>query len=324
MLTQKTLMRCQFGSHLYGTAGPESDTDYKGIFFPSARDVILQRVPKSLHNSTGSDRSKNTAADTDEEVYSLHYFLKLAAKGETVALDMLHCPDAALLETSDEWAFISANRRRFYTKSMKAYVGYAMKQAAKYGVKGSRLSDCERVVEFLAGKEGKIADIWEDLPSGEHIRKYQELTATQLDNRMYEVCQRKVPATCSVSYARDVFRKFYENYGARARQAASNEGIDWKAISHAFRGGFQLKEIFLTGDLKYPLRDREFLKQVKAGRLHYQEDRVGEMLDELLGEVRELSEGSGLPEEVDRGFWDEFLLSLYQGKAGSQFLPGLG
>lgn len=315
-------MLCKFGSHLYGTDTPLSDTDYKGIFLPSLEDVILQRVPKSKHSSTSNDRDKNTAEDVDSEIYSLHYFLKLAMKGETVALDMLHCPEDALLETSEIWAFIRHNRRRFYTKSMKAYVGYAMKQASKYGVKGSRLDDCGRVVEFLWGLRCKLADVWDDLPSGQHIRKYLEPTATQDDKRMYEVCQRKVPATCSTAYAYTVFAKFYENYGARARQAANNEGVDWKAISHAFRGGFQLKEIFLTGDLKYPLRDREFLKKVKAGALHYQDDGVGGMLDDLLEEVRELSETSGLPETVDHEFWDGLLVSLYQVGEPTGFLPG--
>lgn len=317
-------MRCRFGSHLYGTNTPSSDTDYKGVFMPNLRDVILQRVPKSRSHSTGNDRTRNTPTDRDEEVYSLHYFLRLAGKGETVAIDMLHCPERMLLGTSEEWRFLRAHRSRFYTRSMRAYVGYAMKQAAKYGVKGSRLSDCERVVTFLASAPAgaKLADVWEELPAGEHIRKYAEPAATQADNRMYEVCSRKVPATCGAEYAREVFGKFYENYGARARQAAASEGIDWKAISHAFRGGFQLREIFLTGDLRYPLGEREFLKRVKAGDLHYARDGVGGMLDDLMCEVQVLSAASNLPDEVDMEFWDGWLTSLYLGR-GAGFLPGL-
>lgn len=32
-----------FGSKLFGTDNPNSDTDYKGIFIPSKRDVLLKR-----------------------------------------------------------------------------------------------------------------------------------------------------------------------------------------------------------------------------------------------------------------------------------------
>ena len=316
------LFRCRFGSHLYGTDTPSSDTDYKGIFLPTPKQVITQSVPKSLHTTTGTNRSKNSPEDTDEEIYSLHYFLTLAGKGETVALDMLHCPTTHTLTTSEEWQFIRTNRQRFYTRTLRAYVGYCRGQAAKYGIKGSRLDDCRRVVEFLTGREGKLAEFWDELPTGEHIRKYEEENSTQTDRRMYEVCSRKVPVTASVQYVRTVFQKYFEAYGARAHLAAENKGIDWKAISHAFRGGFQLKEILLTGDLKYPLRDRDFLKLVKAGAFHYQNDGIGQQLDELVEEIFALSEASGLPKNVDMGFWEDFLVGLYL-KGGDWRLPGL-
>lgn len=318
--TERQIMLCRFGSHLYGTDGPNSDTDYKGIFLPSSSAVITQSVPKSIHSTTGNDKSKNSADDVDIEIYSLHYFLKLAGKGETVAIDMLHVPESQLLDNSVVWSFIRANRSRFYTRNLRAYVGYCRGQAAKYGIKGSRLDDCKRVMDFCANKTGKLVDEWDQLPTGEHIRKYVEPASTQADNRMYEVCSRKMPATATFLYAHDVFRKYYEAYGARAHLASQNKGIDWKAISHAFRGGYQLREILLTGDLKYPLRDREFLKRVKAGELHYINDGVGTMLDDLVEEIHVLSEASALPEKVDMGFWHDFLVSLYCGK--NWRLPG--
>ena len=36
-----------------------------------------------------------------QKIYSLHYFLKLACDGQTVAMDMLHAPDKLLVESSD-------------------------------------------------------------------------------------------------------------------------------------------------------------------------------------------------------------------------------
>lgn len=322
MAGERTLMRCQFGSHLYGTATPQSDLDFKGVFLPSERDAILQRVPKSKRTTTGDPHSKNKPGDIDAETYSLHYFLKLAAEGQTVAIDMLHCPEHALLERSEEWSFIRANRRRFYTKRMDAFVGYCRTQAAKYGIKGSRLGACRRVTEFLGscGAE-RIADVWEDLPGGEHILKYEEEAATQNDKRIYSVCARKVPATCSVAYAKIVFEKYLTSYGARAKLASENKGIDWKAVSHAFRAGFQLREILLTGDLRFPLAERAFLRDVKSGALHYQNDAIGTQLEDLMAEVEALSAASGLPDQVDTEFWDNFIVGVYAMR--SWHLPGL-
>lgn len=51
----KELVRMKFGSHLYGTATPESDTDIKGVFLPELRDLLLARAPRHQHTSTGDN-----------------------------------------------------------------------------------------------------------------------------------------------------------------------------------------------------------------------------------------------------------------------------
>ena len=90
------IVKMKFGSELYGTATPESDQDFKGVFLPTKEQVLLQRVPRSLifntKKSTGAYTVKNSSQDIDCEFYSLHYFIDLACKGETAALDMLHAP----------------------------------------------------------------------------------------------------------------------------------------------------------------------------------------------------------------------------------------
>ncbi|MGZ7230903.1 hypothetical protein ACXWOM_10615, partial [Streptococcus pyogenes] len=71
--------------------------------------------------------------------------------------------------------------------------------------------------------------------------------------------------TITVAEMKYSLTKLWNEYGERARKAEANEGVDWKALSHALRGGLQLQEIYTTGDLVYPLKDAEFIKKVKAG-----------------------------------------------------------
>ena len=106
------ICKMKFGSHLYGTATEKSDTDYKGIFQPSKEDCFLNNIPKSYSNSTGSNNSKNSKDDIDEEIYSIQYFIELACQGQTVALDMIHCNDECLIETSDIWKEIVKNKEK--------------------------------------------------------------------------------------------------------------------------------------------------------------------------------------------------------------------
>lgn len=304
----KTIVKMRFGSHLYGTATPASDTDYKGVFLPPLREVLCGRIRKCVTENTKSDTSKkNTAEDVDMEAYSLHYFIELACKGETVALDMLHAPDEMILETTPIWGQIRANRWRFYTRNLQAFVGYARTQAAKYGVKGSRLSDCKRALDYLRENEQGahiLSDVWTSLPSGEHISKDETQPV-----KLYTVCGRSIQSTCKISKGVEILAKYYENYGARAKLAETNEGIDWKAVSHALRAAFQVQEILTTGDLVFPLAEAPLLRKVKAGALSYKND-VGPLLEALMDNLEALTKQSTLPEAVDREYWDSFVAGV--------------
>lgn len=302
-----------YGSHLYGTNTPQSDKDFKGVFMPTKEQIYLGKIPKSYHESSGDDKSKNTREDTDIEIYSLHYFIKLACEGQTVALDMLHAPMNKWRTYSNLWLRIVENRSKFYTKNMKAFVGYARRQAAKYGIKGSRLNAAKSVLDFIfdfdyvnnnATEYWRLKEVWDRLPEGEHIHK-DKVDPNGL--KVYEVCNKKVQETATLMYLRGVINKFYVSYGERARQAQQNKGIDFKAVSHAIRAAMQCKQIFINGTIEYPLPGAKLLKQIKAGELDYI-TKVAPLLERLMDEVENLSKNSNLPEKVDRKFWDDFIM----------------
>ena len=308
----QTVVKMIFGSHLYGTATANSDTDLKGVFLPSRDQVLLQRVPNSLSEKRNKkDGEKNTAADTDSEMYSLHYFLHLALQGETVALDMLHAPQLALLDRSSIWRDLVRYRERFYTKNLKSFVGYARRQAAKYGVKGSRLSDARKVLESLQSlscvyrvgeKIPRLGEMMEKLPTGEHI----EIVET-LQDRLYVVCGKALSSKAHLDHYIPMLQNFVDTYGHRAQQAAENKGIDWKAVSHAFRAAYQVRHIIKHGGYTYPLPETEMIRLVKSGTLDWFTF-VQPELEKLMDEVEALSKASSLPEKPDRAFWDRWLV----------------
>lgn len=312
-----TILEIKFGSHLYGTNSETSDTDIKGIFMPTKKEILLGRIPKSIVTTTKKvDDVKNTSEDVDVEMFSLHYFIKLACEGQTVALDMLHAP--LILNYYNPYCTIVVsllrNRDRFYTKNLNAFVGYCRKQASKYGVKGSRLADAKKVLDkfymvFCMGNpRNKLSVYWDELPEGEHISKYYD-EDTKLN--MYEVCGRKIQETASIEYAYDIVKRFYDNYGERAKKAEKNEGIDWKAVSHAVRVAYEMIEIFEDGKITFPLKTAEYIKQVKYGKLDYLTE-VAPTLDKLMERVEHLSSISTYPEKVDREFWDNWLYDMVE------------
>lgn len=302
-----TIVKMLFGSHLYGTDTPESDVDYKGVFLPSREQVLLGRIPEVVSSSTKKGSGKNTSADVDIEMFSLHRFIDMACQGQTVAIDMLHAPESFWRDATWVWPEIVVNRSRFYTSNMSAFVQYARRQASKYGIKGSRLADAKRVYDVLGSYSGvRVADIWKLLPVGGHIHKYESEKPW-----IYEVCGRKIQETVAISYARDIIGKFIRNYGERARQAECNEGVDWKAVSHALRAAYQVWQILVEGTITFPLDKAPYLKKVKAGELDYSTE-VAPELDRMVTEIEELSEKSTLPKQVDREWWDRFVMDVVE------------
>lgn len=302
------IVRTLFGSRLYGTATADSDTDYKGIFMPSHREVLLGRIPKSNHTTTNTGTAKNTAYDVEEEIYSLHYFVKLACEGQTVALDMLHAPPEATFNLhpflGKIWEELVANRKKFYTKSMKSFVGYARRQAGKYSIKGDRLAAARKVLEhFRDTPPGyKLSDIWDRLPEGDHIHKMELEGRPEL---AYQVCGRQMLSTAKIEHYLPMLDELVNRYGKRAQMAEKSEGKDWKAISHAIRAATQVRDIYLEGDFELPLRDAEFITAVKVGDVGLAT--ALSHLDSLMLQVEGLSEASALPEKADHKYWDNWL-----------------
>lgn len=302
------IVKMIFGSHLYGTATPASDQDFKGVALPTWEQLALGKVPKHAeHTSTGQANSKNTADDVDTEIFSLHEFVKLGIEGQTVAMDMIHAPAKMFLHAHAIWWELQAYKSHFYSKSVHSFIGYAMGQAAKYGVKGSRLNDAKAVLEWLE-KQPATAKLLEcDLatfPQGEHIRLMP--SDNPLVQNQYDVCGRKIQLTSRVQYAAEIVNHFYSNYGERAKQAARDEGIDWKAVSHAFRAAYQMRELFTDGTITFPRPEAKLLTEIKTGQRKYLD--VAPMLEDLIDEVKALREWSKFPEKPDRQFWDNFLL----------------
>ncbi len=303
--TLHILVNIQVGSHLYGTATPQSDRDYKGIFLPSRRMLLSGKIPKNLNFNSSLPEQKNTPQDVDEEFYSLHYFLQLACEGQTIALDMLHAPESMILENSDIWRTIVRERHRFYSKNLKSFIRYARRQATKYGIKGARLNAAKAVLTLLKSTDPslRLHHVWEQLPQTEYAHTRGR---DPQGFRQYAVCDKLFQETTSIGYVIPVLEKFSTEYGRRAQLAAENKQIDWKAVSHALRVAYQVKEILTKKTIRFPLENADFLRQVKEGKPNYLTE-IAPRLDALMDEIEGLLNSSTLPERSDTAYWEDFL-----------------
>ena len=271
-----------------------------------------------LNQRSKAEGERNQPTDVDNEVFALQRYLGLLAEGQTVALDMLFAP-APELKTA-LWEHIVANKERLLTKKSAAFVGYCRTQANKYGIKGSRVAAAREAAEGFAlavekhGSAAKVGDILGDRPRiiSEHSSVVTKETTMGHVETYYVCCDRMVGFKNTLKEAAAIFKRVYEAYGDRARLAENNEGIDWKALSHAVRVGREALELLETHKITFPLPDAAHILEIKQGKLAYQT--VAEEIELLLAKVEEASLTSTLRDSPDQAFINDLVFDTYYKK----------
>lgn len=328
----KTIVKMQFGSHLYGTSTPQSDTDLKAIHIPDARDILLQQVKGSIKIGARqkTEGERNGPLDVDHESYSLQRFMQLLVDGQTGPIEMLFAPPPFIIESHRGWwMFLRRNRDRLLTKKSASFLGYCRQQANKYGIKGSRVAAAKEASEFFhrcwadLGPTTKIEEVQQQLGDLRYGNEHMDVTTKETSSGNFETyfvcCNRMVGLKNSVKHAAEVYTKIYENYGERARKAQENEGVDWKALSHAVRVGHEAIELLTDRYITLPRPDASHLIDIKLGRLPYQQ--VSEEIEELLVKVEATAETSTLPAEPDTAFMEAIIQSAYGDAVVDRYYP---
>lgn len=311
------IVRMVFGSQLYGTSTPASDTDLKAVHIPSPEQILLGRTPRAINQVTkANEREKNAPEDTDFESFGLQHFMKLLCEGQTVCLDMLYAPDSMIINKTWEWEWIVDHRKEFVSRQCQSYIGYCRQQANKYGIKGSRVAAVRLVLDWLKeaaedmGHLAKVGEVeWDWLDSQEHAEVLQITIASGAIIPHLNVCNRKVPFGSTLKIAIDVYQRLFDEYGKRALMAEKNEGVDWKALSHAVRIGRQAIDVLSGNDIIFPLPYADFITAIKKGEYDY--SMIGEMIDDLLVQVEQAAETSPLPEQPNFVLAEQFVLGTY-------------
>lgn len=277
------IYRCTFGSRLYGTSLPESDYDTKGIFLPSADEILLCQPPKTW--------TAPAAEGHDNESYSLQRYLELLAQGQTVALDMLFAPPSEWKLQDPIWYDVQRAAPFILNKRCGAAIGYARAQAEKYSLRGARIKALELVLEVLADYaiSSNVEYAADSLPTDNPYIKVHDGFLT--------VCGKSVDLTSSVERAAALFTKMKNEYGERAQLAAAG-GADWKALYHAVRICEQTVELLETGSIIFPRWNHEDLRKIRLGA--YAPERVYERIETGIADIERAQRLSDLPDEPDR------------------------
>lgn len=318
----KTLFQVKFGSHLYGTNTPESDTDFKGVYVPDKYDIILQRVKPVIVRSTGDPKEKNSSEDIDDELFSLQKYFSMLMSGDMIAYEMLFVKKEQALVWSDEWDVIHRMRARLINRDIKGFVGYIRSQVNKYGVKGSRIATARRATSMfetlcaMKGHNAKLREVdfsvFEDFVEMMDHCSIVYLPSSKNDETLhpyFEVLNRKISMNISLKEAYNITNRILIEYGHRAQEAENNQNVDWKSVYHAVRVSEQALELLSTGQLTFPRHNVPDLMRIRRGERPFMD--VAHQLEDNLDRLERMMETSVLPAESDDQYMNKIVYECY-------------
>lgn len=307
MLQDKVIYKTIYGSKLYGTALPTSDTDYRGIFVPSPVNLILNKNIKDVYTSIENG--------IDTEYYSIQKFLKLLIDGNTPAFDMLYA--AGMKENQNEsnaifLDYVWAKRHLFLSKKMGKFVNFARAQAYKYMDKAENLKEISDAIKVLL-----------DFAPGNTLEEIQfNSTGWPIfysDNVCFGkrksvpclyVFDKTIPMNKTVAETYEVMANLQDKFGSRVKNLTNSDGIDTKAAMHCIRVCWELRELIRTGELVFPLKRSDELLDIRQGKWEDGREGLIAMLEIQCSRAESKLEACKWPEECSVNT-DKIIMNIY-------------
>ena len=347
-LKEHIVLATKYGSHLYGTNGPASDIDIRGVFLPTREDLLLARAPQ--HYIFKPEVGEHSPEHIDETYLSLHYFLQLLTQGETNALDMFFSytnPDAIIRVTSEYQEMID-NKDKLITKNVAKYLGYCKSQALKYSIKGDKIQNYEALRELIGhctnpsgvdlesqlrykrilgpGALYSMGDPEDYFKNNTHVGRRFKIQKSPLGDHAYLLlCDNKerylmvsghlFPMNANLNTTNDSIKKTLDSYGKRAFNAAEDNGADYKALSHALRVAYQAEELLTTGSVTFPRKGEELqlIRSIKFKQTDLTYDQIVERIETKIRLIEHLLTTTTLPAKPDWNWINGFILKQYNG-----------
>jgi hypothetical protein len=330
-----------YGSRLYGTSTPKSDTDLKSVYLPEIDDLLLGK--RLVNTKTRVDASGVKVADQDlmpadgveNEFIPFQVFVRDFVQGQTYAVEIAFAilrdgPTAPDPVSFREYELVQELVENFGNSEVYSMVSFAQKQTFDYVKRGERLNDARKVeaalraVQEFHGATG--LEVRLDLPLA--FMRYGELvqttvldelaretglkTSVSVNNnkpqRTLELNGRSYLESTTVGHILEQVKKLVSKYGDRSTAAAETD-VDYKSLSHAVRVYQQSIELLETGKITFPRPNAAELLLIKQGSVPLDEVKsvLTKLDEEVLSKIETSSVRKKTPELVARS--EQWLLA---------------
>jgi predicted nucleotidyltransferase len=252
------------GSHAYGTATKDSDTDLRGVFIPDNDYVFgIKRMDHML--STDGE---------DSQYYDLRKYIALLVDSNPNILELLYVDEVNILEIDLLGKMLRDSREIFLSKrvfhTFGAYAHSQMKRMESH-VKWIENPPSPPDPESFGGIFTDGAFRWPNT----HLERNYEAALRNYSN----------------------YTVWKTNRNEKRSKLEEKHGYDTKHAMHTFRLLRMGKEILLTGFLTVLRPDKDFLLEILNGKYSY--ENIKTMSDTEFVELESALNSSSLPSKVN-------------------------
>ena len=279
------------GSNLYGTNTSTSDKDYSGVFMPDENMVFGFERADEVDLSVKSKREdgKNDENAVDITLYEFRKFVKLALENNPNILEMIFVNSENLVFSNEYGKELLSRAHLFPHKGLKVkFLAYAFSQKHKMVIRSDNFHALANANEWLEENVKTVEDGKKLLV--EILPKKLPFISVKGDNVIVgdlnfqkHFYLRKVKKMIAERLSKATHRK----------NLLTKYGYDTKFGSHLVRLMLEGRELLTTGNLVFPLKERQLVLDVKLGK--YKMVHVLEMAEQFEKEVENAVAHSSLP-----------------------------
>lgn len=289
------------GSRAYGTFGPDSDHDYRGIIIPPTH--YYKSCMLSFEQKEGLEGYGN-----DSVGYDIRKFIKLAMDNNPNILEVLFAPDHLVKINTKYGQKLRDNRHLFLSKKVR------------HTLSGYCFAQLKRMKQHKAWWDKELAGEIPPKPLREDfgleaVPMYAKDVLNQLitipteclnpDMTDYIINERKY---FEAKRKYDSWLEWKENRNAARFLLEKEHGFDGKHAMHLVRLMKMCEEVLTTGELIVERPDADLLKSIKHGAWTY--DYIIRWAEEKDKEMEELYVKSTLQHEPRRKEIDALCIEL--------------
>ena len=289
----KKLFTVLYGSYLYGTNTEKSDKDYKIVYLPDLKSLLLNDKLTNKFTSTSDSSVKNTKDDVDVEYIPFQRLVMDFYNGQTYALELVFavCSEHPGVTIHDRrvYGIIDVLASNYLTNSIDAMIGFANSQSYKYGIKGRRYKSIVSLYDTICLEQDDskpLLTLFDKIELDEYVK---------LDGTVLCVIDKRHQGGTQIKEVKDRIKKILIKYGDRTKETENNGCVDWKSISHAVRISGMCANLLKHSELMFPLVKAEttLIKAIKSGELPW--DQVENIISNRQDIISELKITCTLP-----------------------------